>query len=107
MRRTGLGRSWLHLLPLCVALAQSPSARATDAPQIEQRLRVQPGATCLTASRLAAEVERLLDGARIADDFVFFVDGSASDPQSAYLRVVRAEGTVAQRAFEPGPARCS
>jgi hypothetical protein len=52
-------------------------------------------------------VGQLLDDAPLADDFVFFVDGSASDSRSVYLRVVRQEGVVAQRAFEPGPDRCS
>jgi len=107
MPRTGRGRGWLCLLPLWVVLAHASPARAADAERIRRQLRVEPGATCLTAGRLAAEVAQLRGDAPLADDFVFFVDGSASDPRSAYLRVVRQEGVVAQRAFEPGPARCS
>ena len=107
MPRTGRGRGWLCLLPLWVVLAHAGSARAADAGQIRRQLRVAPGATCLTVERLLVEVQQLLDDAPVADDFVFFVDGSASDPRNVYLRVVRQEGVVAQRAFEPGPARCS
>jgi hypothetical protein len=107
MPRIGRGRSWLYLLPLSVVLAHASSARAADAEHIRRQLRVEPGATCLTAERLAAEVAQLLDDTPVADDFVFFVEGSASDPRNAYLRVVRQEGVVAQRAFEPGPARCN
>jgi len=101
-------RGWrFYLLPLWGLLAPASSARAADAEHILRQLRVEPGATCLTAARLAAEVEQLLADAPVADDFVFFVEGSASDPRNAYLRVVRQEGVVARRAFEPGPDRCN
>lgn len=105
--RTGRRRGWLCLLPLWVVLAHASYARAADTQRIRRQLRVEPGATCLTAEKLADEVQQLLDDAPVADDFVFFVDGSASEPRNVYLRIVRQEGVVAQRAFEPGPDRCS
>jgi hypothetical protein len=107
MPRTPRARRWLHLLPLCGLLVDASSAHAAEAERIRRQLRVEPGATCLTVERLAAELNQLLGDAPVADDFVFFVDGSASDPRNVYLRVVRQEGVVAQRAFEPGPDRCS
>jgi hypothetical protein len=106
MPRIRRQRAWLHSL-LWLMLAYASSAHAADAARIRSRLRVEPGATCLTAEKLATEVAQLLDDAPLADDFVFFIEGSVSDPQNVYLRVVRQEGVVAQRAFEPGPARCN
>jgi hypothetical protein len=107
MRRTELRRAWVLLLPLCAALVHPGVAHASDAERIRRQLLVQPGATCLTAEKLAVEVERLLDGTEIAADFVFVVEGSATDASSARLHVARHGKTVAQRVFEPGPARCS
>ena len=107
MRECELRFLLMALLPLWVVLAHASSAHAVDAERLRRQLRVEPGATCLMVERLAAEVAQLLADAPVADDFVFFVDGSESDPRNVYLRVVRQEGVVAQRAFEPGPARCS
>jgi hypothetical protein len=106
MRRTGRVRAWLPLLLGCVALAHAGAAQASDAEEIRELLLVQPGATCLTAGKLAVEVARLLDDVRIARDFVLVVEGSQTDPHSARVHIARRGRTVAQRAFEPGPARC-
>jgi hypothetical protein len=51
-------------------------------------------------------VEPLLDDPRIPNDLMFVVEGSARDPRSARLRVLRDARTIAERAFEPGPERC-
>jgi hypothetical protein len=107
MWRTGRWRAWVQLLSLCVALAHTSLAHAADAEQIQKLLLVQAGATCLTAEGLAVEVERLLDDAPIPREFVFVVEGNATDPRSARLRIARHGKPVAERAFEPGPARCS
>lgn len=107
MRWTGCGHAAVRLLWLvCGVLASASSAHAADVDAIRARLRVEPGATCLTAEQLAVEVEPLLEAGRVPSDLVFVVEGSAIDPRSARLRVVRQDRTIAQRAFEPGPDRC-
>ncbi len=98
--------SMLFALTLCGALCHATTARAVDAQQVRQLLRVRPGATCLSSERLAREVEQWLYDEEIATDVTIVVEGSAKDPRSAVLRVVRAGRTLAHRAFEPGPAGC-
>lgn len=88
-------------------LALAATARASDAELIRSRLRVEPGATCLTAEQLVAEIEPLLDDPRIPDGLTFVVEGSAIDPRTARLRIVRQGKTLAERAFDPGPELCS
>ena len=106
MLRAECRLGWLHLLALLVALARASPAHAVGAEDIRERLRVEQGATCLTSDRLAIEVARFLDGARIPTELAILVEGSATDPRSARLRVARRDQTVAERAFEPGPALC-
>jgi hypothetical protein len=96
-----------YVLPLWAVFALASSARAADTERIQRHLRVEPGATCLSVTKLATEIDQLLGDVSVADDLVIFVEGSASDPRGLYLRFVRQEGVVAERAFEPGPARCS
>jgi hypothetical protein len=106
MLRAGCRLGWLHLLALVVALARVSPARAAGADDIRKQLRVEQGATCLTSDRLAIEVARFLEDAHVPRDLAIFVEGSATDPRSARLRVARRDQTVSERAFEPGPALC-
>jgi hypothetical protein len=88
-------------------LAFASTVHASDAELIRARLRVEPGATCLTAEQLVAEVEPLLDDPYVPGDLMFVVEGSRIDARSARLRVVRGERAIAERAFQPGPELCS
>ncbi len=106
MSGTERARAWLGLLACALVLALPGLAHAGDVEDIQQLLRVQPGATCLTAPKLAAAVEPLLDDVDVPGDFSFVVEGSATDARSVRLRIVRGEHVVAERAFEPGPERC-
>ena len=91
---------------LSIALGFSPVAHAVGAERLRGQLRVQPGATCLSADELAVQVEQWLDDAPVAADVTIVVDGSATDPRGVRLHVARDGRTVAERVFEPGPTRC-
>jgi hypothetical protein len=95
------------LIALCALLAPARAANAVDTERIETLVRVVPGATCLRAHELALAVEPLLDDLRVPSDFEFLVEGSASNSRSARLHILRHGRPVAERAFEPGPERCS
>jgi len=106
MQRVACGRcGWTACVALTIALL-ARTAHASDDGLIRARLRVEPGATCLTAEGLAAEIEPLLDEPTIPGDVMFVVEGSVIDARSARLRVVRGERAIAERAFQPGPERC-
>ena len=92
---------------MLAVLAIASRARAADVQQIRALLRVEPGATCLTTDKLAVEIIPLLDDARLPSNVLFVVEGDPIDRRSARLHVVRDQRTVAERAFEPGPDRCS
>jgi len=87
-------------------LGASPAAHAVGADRIRGQLRVQPGATCLSADELAVQVEQWLDDAPVAADVTIVVDGSATDPRGVRLHVARDGKAVAERVFAPGPTRC-
>jgi hypothetical protein len=103
MRVVGVTRA--ALLGWMIAMLAS-TAHALDAEVIGARLRVEPGATCLTEAQLVTAIEPLLDDPRIPEELTFVVEGDALDPLSAQLYVVRRGQTVAERAFAPGPERC-
>ena len=100
---------WMTSLWTCLGLTwKDPScAWAADADSILPILSVDPGATCLNREALAVQVEQWLDDARIVRGVTIEVVGSATDPHSARLHVIRDGRTMAHRAFEPGPAQCS
>lgn len=104
--RTPAYVSMLFALPLCGALWYPNAAWAVNAQQVKRLLRVRPGATCLTSERLARQVEQRMPDEDIPADISIIVEGSATDPRSAVLNVVRGGQTLAHRDFEPGPARC-
>lgn len=93
-------------LLLCGALSYPATARAVDAQQVKRLLRVQPGATCLSAERLALQVEKRMPDEEIPTDITIVVEGSTTDPRGAILYIVRGGQTLAHRDFDPGPARC-
>jgi hypothetical protein len=103
-------RVWTHLLRvvvlLSIALGVSPVTHAVGAERLRGQLRVQPGATCLSADELAVQVEQWLENAPVAADVTIVVDGSATDPRGVRLHIARDGRTVAERVFEPGPTRC-
>ncbi|HEX4354918.1 MAG TPA: hypothetical protein VHZ95_18430, partial [Polyangiales bacterium] len=80
--------------------------RALDAQRLRALLQVHPGATCVNAETLASAIEPWLREDTLQSDVKIAVEGSASDPRDVSFRVVRANETVAHRAFEPGPERC-
>ncbi len=91
---------------LCIVAASGSPARASDVDDVLDVLRVQPGATCLEAEQLAAQVVQHVGEDGIPDEMVISVKGSAIDPRGVRLSVLREERTVAYRTFEPGPASC-
>jgi hypothetical protein len=91
---------------LLIVLGRVPVGHAADASDIRQLLRVQPGQTCLSADRLAPQVESWLDDAPVAGDVTIVVDGSDSDPRGVRLDILRNGRPVAHRDFAPGPESC-
>lgn len=96
---------WVVLL--LAMLLVTPAANALDAATVRSMLHVDPGATCLSADTLAAEIPRWLPDALLATDVVIVVDGSQTDPQSAGIRLLRAGEVLARREFRPGPDGCA
>jgi hypothetical protein len=93
-------------LMLCSAQLQVATARALDSRRLRELLQVRPGATCVNVESLAAYIEPWLEEDTRLDDVSIMVEGSPTDPREASFRVLRAQQTVAHRAFRPGPARC-
>lgn len=90
----------------CDALTPS-TAVAADLDQLEQMLRVRPGATCLQSDALARSVEPWLYDVALPRDTFVEVEGSNSQHVvSASFLVVRGGQTIAHRTFDPAPPRC-
>jgi hypothetical protein len=91
-------------LVLCSAQLQVGTARALDSRRLRELLQVRQGATCVNVESLAAYIEPWLEQDMRLEDVSIVVEGSPTDPREASFRVLRAQQTVAHRAFRPGPA---
>lgn len=109
-------RRFRLLAHLLVALIASLPVHATCAESqpltietARRMLHVRPGATCLTADDLAADIPRWLHGDVRAPepDVEVWVDGSATDPRVVRVHLSRAGEVLARRDFQPGPAACA
>ncbi|MGH7434072.1 MAG: hypothetical protein ACRENE_00185, partial [Polyangiaceae bacterium] len=78
-------------------------------PLVEQPLATAiafaPGATCLDATRVEAQVEAWLGRDRIAGDVRIEVKGSDRDPHALVFRIVR-QGRAHERRFDHLPEGC-
>ena len=106
-RAVGTGRGSAVTCALLAALLVPAAAEGASGDRIRAQLQVQAGATCLSAGQLAAQVELWLQGAPVDRGLAIRVTGAVQDPRSARLQVLHDGRTLAHRAFEPGPARCS
>jgi hypothetical protein len=91
---------------LATARAQAPATPATKPQQLADAVKVEPGATCLDAERLIEHISGWLGGSELAQPLSIQVHGSPHFSRVVWFRIERANTTLAERRFEPAPARC-
>jgi hypothetical protein len=69
-------------------------------------MRVDPGVTCLDSEKLVEHVSSWLGTDRISMPLAIEVHGSPYFARAMWLRIRHENATVAERRFEPAPARC-
>jgi hypothetical protein len=78
------------------------AARAQSSPIV-----LHEGVTCLREETLDAQLEPGVAGVLAHESLTLRVDGSDEDPRSAVIRLLRADASIAERSFSPGPPRCA
>jgi len=90
--------------------AQAKAADGNGAPELRPLatvLTVERGITCLDSGELAEHVSSWLGTDRIAAPLSIDVHGSPYFARTVWFRIQRGHATVAERRFEPAPARCA
>jgi hypothetical protein len=87
--------------------AQAAAAPAPEFQNLESAIRIQPGITCLEADELVQHVASWLGTQRIAAPLSIEVYGSPYFARTVWFRIRRDDITLAERRFEPAPARCA
>ncbi len=94
---------------VCAVLGVPGAGRAQTSgvpdQSVADALDLSPGATCLEATRLEAEVRTWLGRDRLQSDVHVHVQGDAEDPRAVEFRIVR-EGKARERRFDGLPAGC-
>lgn len=99
---------WSGALTLrAVMLAIALSAVASRVSALDATLRVEPGATCVTAASLRTQIESWLRGTAVGAGMTIDVRGSASDPREIGFVLREGEHALASRDFAPGPSACA
>ena len=100
-------------LQLSVLVAVSWFAPVTGAAQAQPALRplaaaitTDPGITCLDSAELVEHVSSWLGSDSISEPLAIEVHGSPYFARTVWFRIQRGDTTVAERRFEPAPARC-
>lgn len=70
-------------------------------------MSLDAGVTCLDAEELVDHVTTWLGTDRISTALTIEVHGSPYFARTVWFRILRGETTVAERRFEPAPARCA
>ena len=84
-------------------------AQATPAPAFQNlaaAVRIDPGVTCLDSKELVEHVSSWLGTDRVAAPLAIEVHGSPYFARTVWFRIQRGKATLAERRFEPAPARC-
>jgi hypothetical protein len=98
-----------HLLAALLTTATgalSAGEASADSRPLGDALRVQPGATCVTAAALDEHVQAWLGSDQVEADLWVRVEGSADDPRDVSFEMGRGAQVLARRRFQPGPGRC-
>lgn len=101
-----------HLLAALLTTATGATGALTageasaDTRPLGEALRVQPGATCVTAAALDEHVQAWLGSDQVEADLWVRVEGSADDPRDISFEMGRGAQVLARRRFQPGPDRC-
>jgi hypothetical protein len=88
----------------------APSPRAAQAPELQSlaaAVTIDRGLTCLDSEELVEHVSSWLGSDRIAEGLEIEVHGSPYFARTVWFRIERAGETLAERRFEPAPARCA
>ena len=104
-------------LRICMLAAVSWSApraveaqdQATPAPEFQPlaaTMTVDPGVTCLDSEELVEHVSGWLGTDRVSAPLAIEVHGSPYFARTVWFRIRRGNATLAERRFEPAPARC-
>src|SRR5262245_58554465 len=82
------------------------SARADSRSHLAQVVHVDPGATCLDAGVLIEHIVSWLGTDQVDPGLSIEVVGSTKFSRFVSFRIARHDAELAERRFEPGPARC-
>lgn len=90
----------------CAPGAAGAQVQAGQTQDLAAALTIDPGATCLTAEALVEHVSSWLGTERVAAPLAIEVHGSPYFARTVWFRIRRGQTTLAERHFEPAPARC-
>jgi hypothetical protein len=95
--------SWFA--PMAVE-AQVQAAPAAELQDLAAAMTIDPGVTCLDSEQLVEHVSSWLGTHRVTAPLAIEVHGSPYFARTVWFRIRRGNVTVAERRFEPAPARC-
>jgi hypothetical protein len=93
------------LAALVAAMSTLASAQEPERP-LKDAVAVDAGATCLDATALIEHVETWLGTATVDPALTVEVRGSRDQPRVVQFQTLRSGRVIAERRFDPGPARC-
>lgn len=88
-------------------LAQAQAAPTPELQALGAAMTIDPGVTCLDSEELAEHVSTWLGTDRVSAPLAIEVHGSPYFARTVWFRIRRGDVTVAERRFEPAPARCA
>ncbi|HKU37033.1 MAG TPA: hypothetical protein VJR89_02765 [Polyangiales bacterium] len=86
--------------------AVEAQAQAPELQSLAAAMRTDPGITCLDSANLVEHVSSWLGSDRVAKPLAIEVHGSPYFARTVWFRIRRGDQTLAERRFEPAPARC-
>ena len=93
----------------CAPRAVEAQVHAPPAPELQNlgaAMTLDRGVTCLDSEELVEHVSTWLGTDRVATPLAIEVHGSPYFARTVWFRIRRGDATVAERRFEPAPARC-
>jgi hypothetical protein len=86
--------------------AQAEARPTPEFQRLAASVTIDPGVTCLDSEELVEHVSTWLGTERVAGPLEIEVHGSAYFARTVWFRIRRGDTTIAERSFEPAPARC-
>jgi hypothetical protein len=96
--------SWFAALSLEVQAQPAPSSGLQS---LAAAVTIDPGVTCLDSAELVEHIAGWLGTQRVSAPVAIEVYGSPHFARTVWFRIRRANATLAERRFEPAPARCA